>query len=183
MFDNESSPEVRVFMTEEEVLWHEFEHGLFQQESSPGGNAWTSVPSARALSHAGAGPSGREAEVDSEETEEVDSEEHAVGSAASDDEGVEAVVLSQPGEGMLINNPKSNVSSEEVRLWRYMYKIPQNVRIRVPAAHERVDWVVPGWVAIYELMLKDGMRFPIPRLIRDVCDHYEISPSQLMPNA
>ncbi|KAL5583527.1 hypothetical protein UlMin_015969 [Ulmus minor] len=27
------------------------------------------------------------------------------------------------------------------------------------------------------------MRFPIPRLIRDVCDHYEISPSQLMPNA
>ena len=183
MSDSESSPEVRVFMTEEEVLWHEFEHGVSQQESSPGGNAWTSVPSARALSHAGAGPSGREAEVDSEETEEVDSEEHAVGSAASDDEGVEAVVLSQPGEGMLINNPKSNVSSEEVRLWRYMYKIPQSVRIRVPAAHERVDWVVPGWVAIYELMLKDGMRFPIPRLIRDVCDHYEISPSQLMPNA
>ncbi|KAL5574014.1 hypothetical protein UlMin_023611 [Ulmus minor] len=27
------------------------------------------------------------------------------------------------------------------------------------------------------------MRFPIPKLIRDVCDHYEISPSQLMPNA
>ena len=107
------------------------------------------MPSARALSHAGAGPSGREAEidsekteeVDSEETEDVDSEEDAVGSAASEDEGVEAVILSQPGEGMLINNPKSNVSSEEVRLWRYMYKIPQCVRIRVPAAHERVDWL------------------------------------------
>jgi len=27
------------------------------------------------------------------------------------------------------------------------------------------------------------MRFPISRLIRDVCDHYEITPSQLMPNA
>ena len=129
------------------------------------------MPSARALSHSGAGPSGRETELDSEETEEVDSEEHAVGCAASKDEGVEAVILSQPGEGMLINNPKSNVSSDEVRLWRYLYKIPQSVRIRVPAAHERVDWVVPGWVTIYELMLKDGMRFPIPKLIRDVCDH------------
>ena len=27
------------------------------------------------------------------------------------------------------------------------------------------------------------MRFPILGLIRDVCDHYEIMPSQLMPNA
>ncbi|KAL5573130.1 hypothetical protein UlMin_022727 [Ulmus minor] len=57
------------------------------------------------------------------------------------------------------------------------------MEIRVPSLHERVDWVVPGWVAVYELMLKDGLRFPIPRLIRDVCDHYEIAPSQLMPNA
>ena len=58
-----SSPEVRVFMTEEEVLWHEFEHGVSQEGSSPGGNDWANVPSARALSHAGAGPSGREAEM------------------------------------------------------------------------------------------------------------------------
>ena len=35
---------------------------------------------------------------------------------------------------------------------------------------------------MYEFMLKDGMRFPIPKLIRDVCDHYEIALSQLMPN-
>ena len=68
-------------------------------------------------------------------------------------------------------------------MWRYLYKIPPCVEIRVPTAHERVDWVVPGWVAIYELMLKDGMRFPISKLIRDVCDQYEIAPSQLMPNA
>ena len=39
------------------------------------------------------------------------------------------------------------------------------------------------WVVIYELILKDGMRFLISKLIRDVCDHYEIAPSQLMPNA
>ena len=57
------------------------------------------------------------------------------------------------------------------------------MEIRVPTAHEMVDWVVPSWVAIYELMLKDRMRFPIPKLIRDVCDYYEIAPSQLMLNA
>ena len=31
-------------------------------------------------------------------------------------------------------------------------------------------------------MLKDGMRFLIPKLIRDMCDHYEIAPSQLILN-
>ena len=71
---------------------------------------------------------------------------------------------------------------EDIKLWRYMYRITLSVEIRVPTTHERVDWVVHGWVAVYELMLKDGMRFPIPKLIRDVFNHYEIAPSQLMPN-
>ena len=97
--------------------------------------------------------------------------------------GVKPDVESQPGEGMLLNNSKSNVSTAEVELWWYLYKIPPSVEIRVPIPHERLDWVVPGWVEIYELMLKDGMRFPIPKLIRNAYDHYEIAPSQLMPNA
>ena len=42
---------------------------------------------------------------------------------------------------------------------------------------------MPGCVAVYKLMLKDGMRFLNPKLIRDVYDHYEIAPSQLMLNA
>ena len=88
------------------------------------------MPSMRALSQTGAGPSGREAEaVDSQETEEVESEEHAMGGTSPGDEGVEPVIESQPGEGMLLNNPKSNVSSAEVRLWRYLYKIPPCVEI------------------------------------------------------
>ncbi|KAL5552582.1 hypothetical protein UlMin_039983 [Ulmus minor] len=87
------------------------------------------------------------------------------------------------GEGMLLKNPRSSVATEDIKLWRYLYGIPPSMEIRVPTAHERVDWVMPGWVAIYEFMLKEGMRFPIPKLMRDVCDHYEIAPSQLMPNA
>ena len=142
------------------------------------------IPSARVLSHAGAGPSGRLTdEVDSDDDEaKVDSEETQVlATAVATD--AESELESHPGEGMLLKNPRSCVVPEDISLWRYMYRIPQSVEVRVPFPHKRVDWVVPGWVAVYELMLRDGMRFPIPRLIRDVCDHYEIAPSQLMPNA
>ena len=142
------------------------------------------MPSAMALSQAGAVPSGCVTKaVDSEETEVVYSREPDEVEVSLGYEGVKPNIESQPSEGMFLNNPKSSVSSAEVRLWRYLYKIPPCVEIRVSAAHERVDWVVPGWVAIYELMFKDGMRFPITKLIRDVCDHYEIAPSPLMPNA
>ena len=134
-------------------------------------------PSGRALSQTGAEPSGRVTdEVDSDDVEEVDSEEtHVVAMTKAIE--AEADAESYPGEGMLIRNPRSSVIPEDVRLWRYLYRIPPTVEICVPSSHERVDWVVPSWVAVYELMLKDWMRFPIPRLIRDVCDHYKIRPS------
>ena len=176
MSEGESSPEVRVFMTEEEVLWHEFEHGFSQQGSSSEGNPCAGIPSARVLSEAGAGPSGRVTEDVDSDGDEVDSEETQVLATATATDA-ESDLESYPGEGMLLKNPKSGVVPEDVMLWRYMYRIPPSVEIRVPSNHERVDWVVPGWIAVYELMLKDGMRFPIPRLIRDVCDHYEIAPS------
>ncbi|KAL5563464.1 hypothetical protein UlMin_033211 [Ulmus minor] len=171
-------------MTEEEVLWHELEHGVSQQGSSSEGNPFAEIPSARVVSQIGAGPSGRVTEdVDSDgDGAEVDSEETEILATAKALDA-ESDLESYPGEGMLLKNPRSSVATEDIRLWRYLYGIPPSVEVRVPTAHERVDWVVPGWVAVYELMLKDGMRFPIPRLLRDVCDHYEIAPSQLMPNA
>ena len=39
-----------------------------------------------------------------------------------------------------------------------------------------------GWVALYELLFQDRMRFPIPHLVRDVLDHFEVAPSESMPN-
>ena len=59
MADEESSSlEVRVFMTENEVLWYEFEHGVSQQGSSSESNPFLDVPSARVLSNSRARPSG-----------------------------------------------------------------------------------------------------------------------------
>ena len=132
------------------------------------------------LSQVGGGPSGRqegEEEFDSEEIEVVYSEpEAALGK-------VELVVESHPREGILLRNLKSKVINDELKMLRYLYNIPHNVEVRAPEVYERIDWVVPGWVALYDLMFKDGMRLSILKLIRDVCDHYEIAPSQLMPNA
>ena len=140
-----STPEVRVFMTEEEVLWHELEHGVSQQGSSSEGNPFADIPSARVMSQTGAGPSGRVTEgVDSDDDEaEVDSEETEILAAAKALDA-ESDLESYPGEGMLLKNPRSSVATEDIRLWRYLYGIPPSVEVRVPTAHERVDWVVPG---------------------------------------
>ena len=101
MSEGESSPEVRVFMTEKEALWHEFEHGFSQQGSSSEGNPFADIPSARALSHSGVGPSGRMIEeVDSEDEDaEVDSEETEV-LATTTATDAESDMESHPGEGI-----------------------------------------------------------------------------------
>ena len=67
-------------------------------------------------------------EVDSDGDEEVDSEETQV-IATTEAVGAESNVESHPGEGMLIKNPRSSVVPEDVRLWRYLYRIPASVEI------------------------------------------------------
>ena len=54
-----SSPEVIVYMTEEEALWAEIEHADSQQGSSSEGALFSEVLSVRELFEVGAGPSGR----------------------------------------------------------------------------------------------------------------------------
>ena len=53
------SPDVEVYMTEEETLFAEWEHGNSKQRNSSEGALFSSVPSVRALSHIGAGPTSR----------------------------------------------------------------------------------------------------------------------------
>ena len=57
---------------------------------------------------------------------------------------VESDAESHPGEGMLLKNPRKSVKTEDIKLWRYLYGIPSSMVIRVPTAHEKVDWVMPG---------------------------------------
>ena len=82
----------------------------------------------------------------------------------------------------MLNNPRSSVKEEDLGKPRYLYKISKFVEICALEAYERVDWVKHGWIALYEIPFRDGVSLPIPNLVRDVLDHFEITPSQLMPN-
>ena len=80
-------------------------------------------------------------------------------------------------------NPRSKMTGDDLGKLRYLNKITKSMEIHAPEAHERVDWVILGKVALYEIAFREGMRLPILKLVWDVLDHYEITPSQLMPNS
>ena len=75
---------------------------------------------------------------------------------------------SHPGEGILLSNPRSKVTENDLGKLRYMFKITKSMEIRAPEAHERVDWVIPGWVSLHKITFRDRMRLPIPKLVRDL---------------
>ena len=77
-------------------------------------------------------------EVDSNDVEVIYFEEALTNTETAVLE-VESDVESHPGEGMLLKNPRLSVKTEDIKLWRYMYRIPSSVDIWVPTAHERVD--------------------------------------------
>ncbi|XP_062088174.1 uncharacterized protein LOC133794788 isoform X2 [Humulus lupulus] len=84
---------------------------------------------------------------------------------------------------MLSSNPRSSISLGELTYLRRHYEIPDTISLHAPAKAERPDWHLPGWVCLYELPFKEGLRFPIPRLVVELCEYHEISPEQLMPNS
>lgn len=137
--------------------------------------------SAREFSRQEAGPSSCDPMEDVETKDLGSFESHGNFQA---EEGVDEVMssTSQPSEGILVANPRLKIKEKDLGKLRYLYKIPKSMEICAPEAHERVDWVVPSWEALYNITFKDGMRFLIPKLVRDDLDHFEITPSQLMPN-
>ena len=70
--------------------------------------------------------------------------------------------------GILKNdsNPTSLVTEENLRNLRMIYGIPDDVELRAPKEHERVDWDIPGWTCFYEYTLRLGFRFSVPCLVR-----------------
>ena len=83
---------------------------------------------------------------------------------------------------ILNNNPQSRVSEQMLRVMKIVYRIPKSIEVRVPNSGDRVDFKILGWTGFYERPLEDGFRFPIPKLAWELLNHFEIAPSQLMPN-
>ena len=79
-----------------------------------------------------------EEEFDSEEVEVVYSEPETIEPKVAQAED-EPIVESHPEEGFLLRNPRSKVTSEELKMLRYLYKIPQIVKVQAPQVHERID--------------------------------------------
>lgn len=80
-------------------------------------------------------------------------------------------------------NPRSVITLNDLPKIRCRYSIPIHISLYAPASGERADWKIPGWTCLYKLPFKYGFRFPLPRLMSELCSYHGISPSQLMPNA
>ncbi|KAK3218045.1 hypothetical protein Dsin_012015 [Dipteronia sinensis] len=81
------------------------------------------------------------------------------------------------------DNPGSVLTEDYMDSIRMLYRIQENVVLRAPKEHERVDWDIPGWTCFYEYNFCQGFRFPIPSLARRLLEYYDIAPGQLMPNS
>ncbi|KZV48827.1 salicylic acid-binding protein 2 [Dorcoceras hygrometricum] len=55
--------------------------------------------------------------------------------------------------------------------------------IVIPHVHARAHCPPAGFHTFYVNQIERGLRFPVPRFITDLCNHLEISPSQLTPNS
>ncbi|KZV51402.1 hypothetical protein F511_20566 [Dorcoceras hygrometricum] len=55
--------------------------------------------------------------------------------------------------------------------------------IVIPVAENRAHLPPEGYHTFYLNQLEMGLRFPVPRFIQTLCDHFKVSPSQLTPNS
>lgn len=94
----------------------------------------------------------------------------------------EPIIGGSPSRMLLGSNPKSKISLKDLPRLRQVYNIPSYASLHAPSGGERANWILPGWVCMYELPFKEGFRLPLPRLVREVCEYHLVSPSQLMPN-
>ncbi|KAL5839683.1 hypothetical protein ACOSQ4_012291 [Xanthoceras sorbifolium] len=86
--------------------------------------------------------------------------------------------------GLLLSNPASVLTEDDIMRIRFSYGIPDGVALRAPHKEERPDWDIPGWTCFYEFPFQRvRFRLPVVGLLRKVLDHFELAPGQLMPNS
>ncbi|GMN27825.1 hypothetical protein TIFTF001_044164 [Ficus carica] len=62
------------------------------------------------------------------------------------------------------------------------YGFPNEVQIRLPFKGERADAVSEGWICMYTIYFECGLRLPLPPLLIQAMNHYNLAIPQLMPN-
>ncbi|XP_062089693.1 uncharacterized protein LOC133796235 [Humulus lupulus] len=94
----------------------------------------------------------------------------------------EPIVGGFSGRMLLGSNPKSKITLKDLPRLHQAYDIPSYASLHAPSGGERANWNLPGWVCMYDLPFKEGFRFPLPMLAKEVWEYHLVSPSQLMPN-
>ena len=122
-------------------------------------------------------------------TIEVGEENFAIPQASWLDHAIEAqpvTCVSIPSQPTFLLLPAINsrlVGNNLTRI-RTLSIILDKYQMRLSSPKEWVDWRSPRWVSIlfYEVAFIARFRFLFPKLIRDFFVHFEISPSQVLPN-
>ena len=70
----------------------------------------------------------------------------------------------------------STVKDRDLLLWRHVFGIKPNVTMRVPNPDERVFQGDEGEVAVYEQMLRIGVRFPLHPSIVEIQSAFRVAP-------
>lgn len=78
---------------------------------------------------------------------------------------------------------KLTFTAEELEEVRERYQIPAKIELKLPTSKERPSDARPMEFALYEELLKGGLRLPLPQIVVDVLNRMGVAPGQLMPNA
>ncbi|KAL3533159.1 hypothetical protein ACH5RR_006680 [Cinchona calisaya] len=96
-------------------------------------------------------------------------------------------LFSEPPQNDHPNFQTQNISNcldpEDIKILRDRCRFLKNVHIRLPTAEDRAHLPPPGYLTVYQEQLEAGLRLPIAHLLVNLSNHWDISISQLTPNA
>ncbi|KAL6567983.1 hypothetical protein OROGR_001651 [Orobanche gracilis] len=78
---------------------------------------------------------------------------------------------------------QSSTTLKDLERWRLEYQISTNVFLYVPKGNEHADKPSKGMVAVNELIIEAGLRFPLHYAVSHLLTAWNVAPLQLSPNA
>ncbi|KAF3457943.1 hypothetical protein FNV43_RR02604 [Rhamnella rubrinervis] len=92
--------------------------------------------------------------------------------------------------GLIIMQPviiKTDIPSvfkqSDMSYLKERFDMPSQVKLSAPRPLEKADSPRDGWICLYEIAFKIGLRLPFHHIINMVLNFYSIAPGQLMPNS
>lgn len=78
---------------------------------------------------------------------------------------------------------KTRMTEVEFDVASTKYEMPINVYYYMPEYYERIDQPTEGMVAIYEVLMDAGLRFPLHPTIFHLLVAWRLTPTQITPNS